>query len=310
MLRTSIPFASLVFTLALGGAARAQILVTTNTATDTLVAFSPIDGSLINANYFPIPGTVQVSAIQVDNEIWISEQTGDRVVRYDPCGSVLGQMGPTLAGGGLDNIRGMAYINGIVYVTNDGAANGAVTDSLVTFDPAGNYLGTIVLGTTSSSPFSLMPWQGDILVASSAAADDVHRYTMAGVSVGTFHDSTGLNFAHQLSPASDGNIWCGGFSSNNVVKLDATTGAILSSFAASGARGVFELANGNVMWTNGSGAWVYDVGTATSTLVHAGGSYHLNVIQPQQVACNRNYGTGCHAGFLNRSNLFEFFADV
>jgi hypothetical protein len=306
MLRTHV-LASLTALFALGGAAQAQILVTTNSNTDTLVAFSPIDGSLIDANYFPVPGTTQVSAIQVNNEIWISEQLADRVVRYDPCGNVLGTMGPTLAGGGLDNIRGMAFINGIVYVTNDGTANGAIGDSLVTFDPAGNYLGTIAL-TNSPSPFSLMPWQGDILVASSSALDDVHRYTLAGVSVGTFHDTTGLNFAHQLAPASDGNVWCGGFSTNNVVKLDATTGNILTSFAASGARGVYELANGNVMWTNSSGVWIYN-GTS-STQVLAGGSYHLNVIQPQQAACHKNYGAGCHDGFLNRSNLFELFPDV
>jgi hypothetical protein len=81
--------------LALTGAAQAQFLVTYNSTTDTLVAFSPVDGSLISANFMPVPATVQVGAIDVNGEIWSSEQTGDRVVRYDSLGNVLGVIGPT-----------------------------------------------------------------------------------------------------------------------------------------------------------------------------------------------------------------------
>ncbi|MBX3462278.1 MAG: hypothetical protein KF830_03835, partial [Planctomycetes bacterium] len=279
MTRTPFSIPSLLAALALAATTQAQIVVTTNTASDTLVAFSPVDGSLISTNVFPVAATVQVSAIEVFNEVWVSEQTGDRIVRYDHCGNVLGQIGPSFVGGGLDNIRGMALIGGIVYVTNAGTQNGAPGNCVICFDVAGNYLFHFDTNTTASSPFSVLAWQGDILVASSNANDDVHRYTLTGTSLGTFHNSTGLNFAHQLAPASDGNVWCGGFSTNNVVKLDATTGAILSSFAASGARGVFELQNGNVMWTNSNGVWIYNILTLSSTQVLTGGSYHLNVIQ-------------------------------
>jgi hypothetical protein len=115
MIRTSL---TLLATLTLGGTTSAQFVMMTNATLDTLVTFSPVDGSIITQNLFAIPNTTQVSAIDVNGEIWISEQTGDRVVRYDLAGNVLGQMGPTFAGGGLDNIRGMAYVNGLVYVTN------------------------------------------------------------------------------------------------------------------------------------------------------------------------------------------------
>lgn len=294
---------------ALGADACAQALVTTNTTTDRLVAFSPVDGSLLSADVLEVQDTVQVSAIAVNLEIWISEQTGDRVVRYDHGGNVLGVIGPTFPGGGFDNIRGMAFANGVVYVTNDGTGNGATADSLVCFDSSGNHLQTLPL-SNSVSPFGVLPWQGDLLVTGSSNNQDVHRYTTAGVSVGTFHNSTSLNFAHQISPASDGNLWCAGFSSNNVVKLDATNGSnILASFAASGARGVFELQNGNVMWTNSNGVHIYDVGTQTSSQVLAGGCYQLNLI-PTGVSNHRKYGTGCHTYVGDRSNLFQLFADV
>ncbi|MBL9079209.1 MAG: hypothetical protein JNL08_17030 [Planctomycetes bacterium] len=301
---------SLCAAAALTVTAHAQVVITTNSTTDTMVAFNPVDGSVVSSSLFAIPttGGTKVAAIQVNNEIWMSDQIGDTVTRFDPCGNTLGVIGPTFPGGGFDNIRGMTLIGGLVYVTNDGAGNGATANSLVTLDLAGNHVATIPL--SFSSPYSVIPWQGDLLVASDAANDDVHRYTTAGVSVGTFHNSTGLNFAHQIALASDGNVWCAGFSTNNVVKLDATSGAILSSFAASGARGVYELANGNVLWTNGSGAFVYDTVALTSTQVFAGSHTHLNLLLPQQAACHRPYGTGCHSFSGDWSNLFQLFADA
>ena len=306
---SSLP--SLFAALAVCGVTNAQVLLSTNTTTDTVVAFSPIDGSLVDANFFGITeaGGTKVSVIQVGNEIWVNEQTGDRIVRYDPCGNELGVIGPTFVGGGLDNIRGMSFINGLVYCTNDGNLNGATADSLVTFDPAGNWVATLPLSNTIS-PYSVLPWQGDLLVSGSSNNEDVHRYTTAGVSVGTFHDTASISFAHQLAQASDGNVWVGCFTTGGITKLDATTGAVLSSFPASGARGVAELANGNLLWTNGSGAWIYDVGTATSTQVFAGAHGHLSLVQPQLVACHRSFGTGCHTFAGDRSNLFELFPDI
>ena len=308
MSRCLSPLPFLLATLALTGAAQAQFLVTYNSTTDTLVAFSPVDGSLISANFMPVPATVQVGAIDVNGEIWSSEQTGDRVVRYDSLGNVLGVIGPTFPGGGFDNIRGLALINGVVYVTNDGTANGATADSLVLLDTSGNHLSTVAL-TNTVSPFGVMAFQGDILVSGSSNSQDVFRYTLAGAPVGTFHDSATLNFVNQISLASDGNVWVNCLTSTNVVKLDATTGAPLMSFPAGSGRGVYELQNGNVLWTSSSGASVYNMSTATSTQVLAGGMYQLNLVLGQH-ASHVKYGTGCHSYVQDDSNLFSFFPDV
>jgi streptogramin lyase len=311
-MRISLPIVSILAALALGGATQAQVVVTTNSATDTLVAFSPVDGSLLSSSVFPISTAISVSAIDVNNEVWISEQTATRIVRYDRCGNVVGVIGPTFPGGAINNIRGMAFVGGQVYVTNSGTTGGAFGNAIVVFDTAGNYVTNFTTTGLAPSPFSIMPFQGDLLVAASSGNDDVHRFSLAGTSLGTFHNST-LSFAHQLAPASDGNVWLGVFTTGSVVKLDATTGAILTSFPASGARGVFELLNGNIMWTNSAGAWVYDVVTTTSTQVLAGSSYHLNMVNlppSLQFACHKQYGAGCHSFTLDRSNLFELFVDV
>lgn len=309
MPHTSRTTTSLFASLALASAAATQqAIVTTDATTDAVIALSPFDGSLLNASLFGIPNTVQVSAIMVNDQVWVSEQTADRIVRYDVCGNVLGTMGPTLAGGGLDNIRGMNFFGGIVYVTNDGTNNGATANSLVTFDPAGNYLTTLPLAF-SPSPFAVIPWQGDLLVVSSSANDDVHRYTLTGTSVGTFHNSASIGFGHQAIVASDGNVWCSTFTSDTIVKLDATTGAVIQSIPTDNARGVYELLNGNIVWTNTNGIWIHDIGTGSSTLAHPGSCYHLNLIQTD-FACHKRYGDGCHSFVVDQSNHFELFPDV
>jgi len=313
MIRTSFLHSPLLTTLVLAATATAQqVVITTDDLTDTVQAFSPVDGSLFSTNLFAIPNTVQVSALQVGSQIWTSEQTTDRVVRYDACGNVLGTMGPALPGGGLDNIRGMAFFGGIVYVTNWGSGNGATANSLVTFDAAGTYLGTIAL-SASPSPFSLVPFQGDMLVVASDAGDHVHRYTLAGASVGTFNNSSDLGFTHASALASNGDVWVSTFTSDTIVRLDATTGAIVQTVPADNCRGIFELQNGNLLWTSANGAtYVHDMATGVNKLVHPGRPYNLNLadLSLGQVACHRPIGLGCHDYSGDRSNLFEWFPNI
>lgn len=260
------------------GLASAQFLMMPDSTNNRLVLFNPFDGTLVNPNLFALAAGTPVEAIQVGNEIWVSEQLGDRVSRWSITGTALGQLGggPT---GGLDNVRGITVINNVLHVTNDGSGNGAPGPSLVQFDLTGNNLGFLPM-TSSSGPFDVLDNQGGLLVSSDAANDDVHRYSYAGASLGTFHNSTSLNFAEQMHMAANGDVLVAGFSSNNVVRLDPS-GAIVSSFAASGARGVWELGNGNIMWTNGSGAHVFDVISGSSTQVYTGVGRFVGALVPE-----------------------------
>ena len=144
------------------------------------------------------------------------------------------------------------------------------------FDTSGNSLG--FFATTASSPFGILEHQASLLVSSDVANDDVHRYSFTGTSLGTFHNTTSLNFAEQMDHATNGDVLVAGFSSNNIVRLDPNTGALLSSFAASGARGVHQLGNGNILWTSGTGAFVFDVTTQQSTQVYTGGGRYIDAL--------------------------------
>lgn len=239
-----------------------------------IVLFDPNDGSLVDSDSFPLAGGTPIHAMQVGNEIWVSEQTGDRLSRWDLFGNSLGAVS-----GGLDNVRGMGLIDGTVYATNSGTGNGAPGNAVVMFDTAGNNLGFFSTTGLAPSPFGVLAYGGGMLVSSSSANDDIHEFDLSGNSLGTFHNSTSLNFIEQLNYAHDGNVLAAAFSSpSGVYWLNFNTGEIVSSFAASGVRGVYQLGNGNIMWTNSSGAWVYDINTQQSTLVHGGGGRYIDFL--------------------------------
>lgn len=251
------------------------VILMPDSTNSRMVVFDATNGNLVNNNLFALnAGTTPVHAIQVGQEIWVSEQVGDKISRYAADGTSLGTIT-----GGMDNIRGMALIGSTVYVSNGGSGNGAPSaSSVIMFDMAGNNLGFFSTAGTAPSPFAILSHQGNILVASSSANDDVHRYSSAGVSIGTFHNSTSLNFGEQMDHDLNGNVLVAGFSTNNVVRLDPNTGALINSFTASGARGLYQLPNGNILWSNSAGVHRWD--GISSTQLYAGGGRFFGSYDP------------------------------
>lgn len=266
-----------------------QYLMMPDSTNNRMVLFNANTGAVVNSNYFGLAAGTPVHAMQVGNEIWVSEQIGDRVSRWSLNGTALGAIT-----GGLDNIRGMGLIGNTVYVTNAGTGNGAPGAAVVMYDTTGASQGFFAT-PNAPSPFGILAHQGGMLVSSSSANDDVHRYTLAGASAGTFHNSASLNFGEQMDHDVNGNVLVAGFSSNNIVRLDPNTGALLSSFTAAGARGVHQLGNGNIMWTSGAGAFVFDVNTGLSTQVYTGGGRYLDLVAVPEPATMTAVGLGVAA---------------
>lgn len=252
-------------------ASYAQFVMMPDSTNNRIVLFDPFDGSVLNTNYFGLAGGTPLHAMQVGNEIWVSEQIGDRLSRWDLTGGSLGAVS-----GGLDNVRGMGLIGGKVYATNAGTGNGAPGNAIVSFDTNGNPLGNFSTVGLAPSPFSILESTGGMLVGSSSANDDIHEFTLSGTSVRTFHNSTSLNFVEQLDYDAAGNVLAASFSSNIVATLNLGDGSIMSSFPASGARGVYQLGNGNILWSNGSGAFVFNTGSGGSTQVYTGGGRYFD----------------------------------
>lgn len=267
-------FAALVVALAAGAAAPAfggvgQFLVVPDSTNDILVTFNPFDGSLINSNFATIGGGTPKHAMQVGSEIWVSNQITDQIDRFDFNGSLISSIS-----GGLDNIKGMAVVGSEVWVTNAGSNNGAPGNSIVKINSATGAINGF--SPTDGSLFDLVNYQGQLL-GSNIGNEDLEFYDLGGNFGSTFHASdgvTGIDFPQQLFVRADGGVLAAGFSPTSGVYAFDAAGNDLGIIAGldGGARGVYELGNGNIMWTNGGGVWVTDPNTGLTTNVYDGGS--------------------------------------
>ncbi|MFZ0391729.1 MAG: T9SS type A sorting domain-containing protein [Calditrichia bacterium] len=226
---------------------------------DRVMAFDAYSGDLVDAYFIPTHSAELASpksARQSPAEtISISDQIRDLVQEFDTSGTYLGIMAP--AGGVnndiLDNVRGHAYRpNGNLVVT---VASGLNSDAVAEFDPSGNYLGNfIAVGAGGlDSPFDIIFRSSDVLVSGSGS-DYIHRYDLDGNYLDNF---TPVNsYPQQLIEFPNGDIGVANFSGNTGVLVYSSTGTLLKTLTGvSGNRGVWQLGNGNILTTNGSGVY-------------------------------------------------------
>jgi hypothetical protein len=255
--------------------------------TTSVMLFNPHDGSLVDPAFIRSAGAEYVlyymsTAIQVDGEIWMSDQLEHVIFRFDLLGNYLGAIS-----GNINNTRGMAFHDGVVYVTNGSAAGSTPASSLARFDAAGNYLGAFSVG---SFPWDVIfysppaPHQAGLLVSHSGTVG-ISRWGLDGTPLGMFHVGD-IRSASQLTLKSNGNVLAAG---NANVSPPAPPVVGLYEFDPSGAqvnyinvaapRGVQELGNGNLLYANSSGVHIYDVNTASSTqVIAAPASMYINRI--------------------------------
>lgn len=255
-----VTLGAIAVALAAGVANAQQVLLITDFSNDRVLAVSPFDGSVINANFITDIGAVgwQFSspkeAIQVGSEIWVSDQVEDRIHRFSQTGSFLSSIGNA----GLDNIRGMGITGNTVYVCNQGTNNGAPGPALVGFDFSGSPVGNRAL-VAGASPFDVLDYgtPGELLVTNSTS-DDVERINSAtGALIGQFQITTALQFPQQMFKRSNGNLLVAGFSgagASGLYEFDSAGNQVGFFLNGLGPRGVFELQNGEYLVTYGGGA--------------------------------------------------------
>jgi len=224
--------------------AQAQFLLCTDGTNDRVILLDANDGTVLNPAYITLapasPGT-PIEALVVNNEIWVTDQVGDKIMRFSLDGTTwLGNYGT----GSLNNCRGAAFVNGVFYVSNNAAVGTTPAESIVMFDTAGTVLGTFFC----DDPFDVLGFQGDLL-APGIDDLDIFRFDLAGAPLGIFHNSdgvSGIDFPEQISLNNAGNVIAAGFTTpNGIYEYDAATGTQLNYWSAPGSsRGVEQLGNG------------------------------------------------------------------
>lgn len=251
-----------------------QFLLVANATADCVMKFDAKTGELLDpdflpdANGSPYDFTTPKGVLQVGNEIWVADQTQDYVMRFDLEGNFISRFG----GSGFDNIRGMEYAEGTVYLTNGAQLNGAPGKAVIRLTTEGEVLGY----TTTQEfgdPMDVQFFNGELLVANDAT-DRIDRYSLSGSFLGVFHDSNGLSgidLPQQMTVSSAGTLLVAGFDPPiGIYEYDATGAQVNFWQVGNGNRGVHEMADGRLFFTDGNGVHIYDRATGAMTNVVTG----------------------------------------
>lgn len=239
------------------------LLLIPESTNDRVMALDPVTGDVIDPDYIPadpdnLSTPIQAILSAAGNTILVSDQIEDVVQEYDMDGNYLGVFAP--AGGAdtaiLNNIRGIALdASGNLLVTVGSTPN---DDAIAMFDTSGNYMGNFVANGAGglNSPFDIAARDADWLVAG-ITSDAIHRYDLSGAHIG---DLTPVDtFPEQVLEIGNGNVLVANFSGDTGVLEYEADGTFVGLYdAITGNRGVYELPNGNILTTNGSGVYEID----------------------------------------------------
>ena len=104
----------------------------------------------------------------------------------------------------------------------------------------------------------------------SAGAQGAANYCLYDYDGSGFSSLFSINFPEQIQyMPSTGHYLNASFSDNVIVEFDLA-GNIYNQWSFSGGRGVYELGNGDLICTNGSGVWSLDTGSGVATPIREG----------------------------------------
>ncbi|GEM_PF-538523 len=217
---------------------------------------------------------------QVGEEIWITDQIDDLILRFDLAGNYLSTIT-----GNMDNIKGLDVVNNNeVWVTNDGSGNGAPGTAIVRFDFDGNYLGNFT--TNNNTSFDILDnGNGEVFISYIDGGSPIERRDYSGNFIDYVVESGHLNFAQQMWLKEDGNLLVANFSSPSGVYLfETSSGTEISSWSLPDVRGVIETNDGNFLYTNSNGIYKMDLTTSTSTLLSGGSAQFFTLLNPDETS--------------------------
>ncbi|MCB0457538.1 MAG: T9SS type A sorting domain-containing protein [Flavobacteriaceae bacterium] len=246
-----------------------------------VILLDPNDGTIVDPTFIDLtplsPGTPK-GIIQVNDEIWISDQIGDRIDRFDLDGNYLSTIS-----GGMDNIKGMAVINNSeVWLSNAGTANGAPGDAIIRFDLDGNNLGFFNTSSIGSS-FDIIDTGSEVYVSYIGATESkIERRDYSGNILGDIVGTGVVNFIQQIEVnTSNNSVYAAVFStagsnSSGLYEFAISDGSILNYWGAEGSlRGVAQLGDGNILISNSGGIHILNPNTGVATTISGSASQYF-----------------------------------
>ncbi len=252
--------------------AQVSVLLQVDTRLNRVLTLDPQNGAVLNASFITDANNALTwdfvtprAAIQVNNEIWITDQSPsiNTIYRFDLNGGFVGRIGGNVAGGGLSNVRGIRFIDGTVYAVNAGTDNGAPGASIVRIAPNGNILGSFSTlasgGAVGASPWDIISYNG-MLMVSDGTSRALQLYNTDGSYSGSFSAAIN-NIPQQMFVRANGNVLMSANGSTPTGSFGlyelGSNGSVLKSWTGTpglGVRGVAELGNGLYLISEAGGA--------------------------------------------------------
>ena len=268
------------------------LLLIPDSTNDRVMAFDPVSGDLVDADFIPADPTHLSTPIHaVLNTctvptILVSDQLNDVVQAYDLDGNYLEVFAPS---GGvnlaiLDNVRGIWSRQGYVFLVTVGA--GPNDDALAGFYPqSGVYFGNFIASGAAglASPFGIhVRFDVEDILAGGSDSHFIHRFDFDGVPLPDLAPI--VNFPEQIATAGNGNVLVANFlgAQTGVVEL-SPAGVLIDVHTApgvSGNRGVYELPGGTILTTTGDGVFEIDrAGNLVDTKIASVGARFIELVQ-------------------------------
>lgn len=248
-----------------------QSILALNSSTKQVIQLNANDGTIvINPNFINLTsvsaGTIK-GITQVDDKIWISDQTQNRIYIYN----MNGTLSSTITAN-LSNLRGLNVVNNEVWVTNAGSTNGATANSIVRYTKTGTYISTHPCIT---SPFDVIDTKTGTAYISTLSTNGIQKMGYDGTVTGNFLAAGVFQNMQQINFNSDGDVIVAVFQSlsssgNNsgIYVLSGTNASILNYWpVASGKlRGVIQTGNGNYLYSTEDGIYLITASSATGAV--------------------------------------------
>ncbi len=259
------------------------VLLVPESTNRRVIALDPTTGDVLDLNFIPADAVnlqtpIQAKLSEDGTRVLVSDQIRDVIQAFSvDTGLFIETFAP--AGGAntaiADNVRGWEYApNGNALLTVGSSANAnAIAQFSPTGAPLANFIAPGVGGIASPFDVYRLPRssgalaEGQYLVSNSSNGQ-VNRFAADGSPIGLF--ATAGTFAQQIYMAANGNILVAAFSppaGEGVYEFtpSGTQVARLDNATLSGYRGAYELANGNILTTTGSG--IHEIDRTTGDLV-------------------------------------------
>lgn len=243
-----------------------------------IVLLDPFDGTIIDPSFIdltPLNQGLPKSLSQVGEEIWISDQTADRIDRFDLTGSFIGTLDS-----GFDNIKGLNVIGDEIWVTNAGSNNGAPGTAIIRLDTQGNVLG--ILPTTGSS-FDVIDTGTEVYISFIGNESRIERRDYQGNILGDLVPTGVVTFIQQMVLSTEANTLLTAVFSNNgsntagLYEFSRADGTIVDFWQEGSLRGVMPLGNGQILLSAGGnyGVKILDPGSGNTTQLWPESSHYF-----------------------------------